>query len=311
MAADTSCFPIVKYIMFLFNLLFSIGGGALLSVGVWIVVDGASFRQILSVSNSAIFSGVWLLLFVGGLLFLLGVLGCCGALTESKCLLLMFFFVVLGVFVAEITGGIMAFIYYPKVTAYMEVSLRERYGNMEEHRITTDNWDTLQTVWKCCGINGPEDWQYSNWVKQHDPKISTSFNRQQTNMTNSTENKQKTKYLGGIVSSPLNKERDWLLIAREQYIPSACCLKTSLIEAADATLDLEKCLQWNPNTPDIFVEYLYTEGCAKKSGVYFWILGCLVIGILVIEVFGLIITCCLYRGIDNARHLRRQMRQVT
>uniref|UniRef100_H2XJX9 Tetraspanin n=1 Tax=Ciona intestinalis TaxID=7719 RepID=H2XJX9_CIOIN len=245
-AAGKSCFPIIKYIMFLFNLLFSIGGGALLSVGVWIVVDGVSFRQILSVSNSAIFSGVWLLLFVGGLIFLLGVLGCCGALTESKCLLLMFFFVVLGVFVAEITAGIMAFIYYPKVTAYMDVSLKERYGNMKEHRITTDNWDTLQTVWKCCGINGPEDWQYSNW----------------------------------------------------------------LIEAADATLDLEKCLQWNPNTPDIFVEYLYNEvgaccnhgGCAKKSGVYFWILGCLVIGILVIEVFGLIITCCLYKGIDTARH---------
>nr|XP_026692373.1 tetraspanin-18-like isoform X2 [Ciona intestinalis] len=278
-AAGKSCFPIIKYIMFLFNLLFSIGGGALLSVGVWIVVDGVSFRQILSVSNSAIFSGVWLLLFVGGLIFLLGVLGCCGALTESKCLLLMFFFVVLGVFVAEITAGIMAFIYYPK--------------------------------WKCCGINGPEDWQYSNWVKQHDPNTSTSFNRQQTNMNDSIENKQKTKYLDGIVSSPLNEEREWLLVAREQYIPSACCLKTSLIEAADATLDLEKCLQWNPNTPDIFVEYLYNEGCAKKSGVYFWILGCLVIGILVIEVFGLIITCCLYKGIDTARHLRRQMRQVT
>lgn len=45
------------------------------------------FREIVA-ANPLLFTGVYVILAMGGMLFLLGFLGCCGAIRENKCLLL-------------------------------------------------------------------------------------------------------------------------------------------------------------------------------------------------------------------------------
>lgn len=45
------------------------------------------FREIVA-ANPLLFTGVYIILAMGGMLFLLGFLGCCGAVRENKCLLL-------------------------------------------------------------------------------------------------------------------------------------------------------------------------------------------------------------------------------
>lgn len=64
-----------------------LGGSFLLGVGVWVVVDPTGFREIVA-ANPLLFTGVYIILAMGGMLFLLGFLGCCGAIRENKCLLL-------------------------------------------------------------------------------------------------------------------------------------------------------------------------------------------------------------------------------
>lgn len=53
----------------------------------WVLVDPTGFREIIA-ANPLLFTGVYVILGLGGMLFLLGFLGCCGAIRENKCLLL-------------------------------------------------------------------------------------------------------------------------------------------------------------------------------------------------------------------------------
>lgn len=69
-------------------LFLQLGGCFLLGVGVWVLLDPMGFREIVA-ANPLLFTGVYVVVALGSLLFLLGFLGCCGAIRENKCLLLL------------------------------------------------------------------------------------------------------------------------------------------------------------------------------------------------------------------------------
>ncbi|KAG9329425.1 hypothetical protein JZ751_005315 [Albula glossodonta] len=94
-------------------------GGAILGVGVWVKVDSGSLMGVIGAIEDApselnqIFNVGYLLIAVGGVLLLMGFLGCCGAMRESRCMLLIFFVIVLLVFIAEVVGAIMILVFQP------------------------------------------------------------------------------------------------------------------------------------------------------------------------------------------------------
>jgi len=142
-----------KYLMFLFNLLIFIGGAVLFGTGIWVLVDGGSFKNIVS-TDPIIFGAVYLLIVVGGVIFVTGFLGCCGAIRESKCLLNTFFVVVLVLFIVELAGIILAFVNESKVEE-AAINSMKLYN---ENDVIRDGWDTLQSGFNCCGYNGVGDW---------------------------------------------------------------------------------------------------------------------------------------------------------
>lgn len=81
------CVYIVQGSLLSLFLLLQLGGSFLLGVGIWVLVDPTGFREIVA-ANPLLFTGVYAILIMGGMLFLLGFLGCCGAIRENKCLLL-------------------------------------------------------------------------------------------------------------------------------------------------------------------------------------------------------------------------------
>uniref|UniRef100_A0ACB8G483 Tetraspanin-18 n=1 Tax=Sphaerodactylus townsendi TaxID=933632 RepID=A0ACB8G483_9SAUR len=109
-AMEGDCLSCMKYLMFVFNFFIFMGGTCLLGVGIWVIVDPTGFREIVA-TNPLLFTGAYIMLAMGAMLFLLGFLGCCGAIRENKCLLLFFFMFILLIFLAELSAAILAFIF--------------------------------------------------------------------------------------------------------------------------------------------------------------------------------------------------------
>ncbi|KAM8745294.1 tetraspanin-1 [Acanthopagrus schlegelii] len=165
------CFTFVKLMMVLFNLLIFLGGLTLLAMGIWVSVDGGSFLNLLGpFSNQATqFVNVgFFCIAVGAVLVLLGLLGCCGAHKESKCLLLTFFSIILIIFIAEVAAGVVALAYSSFaegiLRAWATPALQKDFGS---DPVVTKIWNTTMTELKCCGFTNYTDFVGSEFEKEN------------------------------------------------------------------------------------------------------------------------------------------------
>ncbi|KAF7229463.1 tetraspanin-9-like, partial [Nothobranchius furzeri] len=152
------CICCVKYMLFLFNLLFWLGGCGLLGVGLWLSVSQGSFAT-LSPSFPSL-SAANLIITLGTVVMVTGFLGCLGAIKENKCLLLSFFIVLLIILLAELILLILFFVYTDKVGENARRDLREGLllFNTDNNAGLRDAWNTIQRDWKCCGVVNQHDW---------------------------------------------------------------------------------------------------------------------------------------------------------
>uniref|UniRef100_A0A3Q2ZV73 Tetraspanin n=1 Tax=Kryptolebias marmoratus TaxID=37003 RepID=A0A3Q2ZV73_KRYMA len=164
---EGDCLSCIKYLMFVFNFLIFLGGSFLLGVGVWVLVDPTGFREIVA-ANPLLFTGVYIILGMGGMLFLLGFLGCCGAIRENKCLLLFFFMLILLIFLAELAAAILAFIFREHVSAHAGFSAcnSDDHRSLHKYALSNKNIFFFSPVlssfqFDCCGVNSPEDFKDS------------------------------------------------------------------------------------------------------------------------------------------------------
>ncbi|XP_009466421.1 PREDICTED: tetraspanin-1 [Nipponia nippon] len=165
------CFTFIKVMMILFNLAIFLGGGTLLGVGIWVTVDGQSFLDIFGTISSSIMQVVnvsYFLIVIGSILLVIGFLGCYGAQKESKCLLMMFFSVVLIIFIAEVAAAVVALVYTglaeTLLTAVVTPLLKEKYG---KDKSLTHIWNVTMTEIHCCGLNNYTDFTSSPWLEEH------------------------------------------------------------------------------------------------------------------------------------------------
>ncbi|XP_025895586.1 tetraspanin-8 [Nothoprocta perdicaria] len=149
----------IKYSMFIFNFLFWVFGCVVLGVGIWIRVR--SNQE--DVQVQVAFAGIDLLIAVGCIIMVLGFLGCCGAIKESQCMLLMFFIGLLLILILQIVTGILAAVYKPQIaTAFSSIisaNVDLLQSSSEEGKVYQENFQIFQNEYQCCGLlNGPEDW---------------------------------------------------------------------------------------------------------------------------------------------------------
>ncbi|XP_001505993.1 tetraspanin-18 [Ornithorhynchus anatinus] len=156
---EGDCLSCMKYLMFVFNFFIFLGGACLLGVGIWVIVDPTGFREIVAV-NPLLFTGAYILLAMGVVLFLLGFLGCCGAIRENKCLLLFFFMFILLIFLAELSAAILAFLFRENLTReFFTKELTKHYKGNNDSDIFSSTWNSVMITFGCCGVNGPEDFK--------------------------------------------------------------------------------------------------------------------------------------------------------
>ncbi|NXO80177.1 TSN1 protein, partial [Sitta europaea] len=169
--AKMGCFTFIKVMMILFNLAIFLSGGTLLGVGIWVKVDGQSFLNIFGPLSSSILQVVnvaYLLIVIGAILLVIGFLGCYGAQKESKCLLMMFFSVVLIIFIAEVAAAVVALVFTglaeTLLTGLVTPLLKEEYG---KNGTFTEIWNITMTKVHCCGLNNYTDFNNSVFYEKH------------------------------------------------------------------------------------------------------------------------------------------------
>ncbi|XP_069831949.1 tetraspanin-16 [Dendropsophus ebraccatus] len=179
-----SCFSFLKTMMFIFNGIIFLGGIAVLGIGIWVKVDGGSFLKILGSAAPQLMQVVnvgYLCIAVGGFLILMGFLGCCGAVKESRCMLMLFFIIILIIFIAEIAGAVVVLAFSSLSNIFIEYLgnvavkyLKNEYGGANE---MTTVWNTTMKELKCCGFNGYEDFNNSTYYRDHSeyPPVCCSY----------------------------------------------------------------------------------------------------------------------------------------
>ncbi|XP_059141094.1 CD63 antigen-like [Physella acuta] len=146
----------VKYLLFLFNLIFVIAGIGLIAAGAYVKIKLTEYYEFFG--SNYMGPGI-LLIIVGVIIFLLAFFGCCGAIKENYCLT-MTFAVSLGIiFVLEIAGGIAGFVLRDDIENEIEKVLVDSFKSYNKSSGIRDTWDTLQKDFHCCGANNFSDWQ--------------------------------------------------------------------------------------------------------------------------------------------------------
>lgn len=161
MAGVSGC---IKYSMFIFNFLFWLCGILILAVAIWIRVSKDD-QKIFSNGDSGVnpYVAVNILIAVGATIMILGFLGCCGAVKESRCMLLLFFIGLLLILIVQVVAGILGASFKSEFEEILNGTLHENVKLLSE---TDENAKAFQEAlskfqgeFKCCGlVDGAADW---------------------------------------------------------------------------------------------------------------------------------------------------------
>ncbi|XP_071358337.1 tetraspanin-9 [Trachinotus anak] len=145
----------IKYLLFFFNLLFWISGCIILGVSIYLKVNKDGNQ----ITNESL-PGIDLMIAIGVIIMVLGFLGCCGAIRENRCMLLLFFIFLLLIFILLLAAGILGAVGEQKVKDWVKERLEKFTPLSSQPQNVKDDLEKLQRELKCCGlVNGPSDWQ--------------------------------------------------------------------------------------------------------------------------------------------------------
>lgn len=156
----------LKYLLFTFNFLFWLAGGAVMAVGIWTIAAKSDYISLLSSRIYAV--SAYILILAGVIVMITGVLGCCATFKEQRRLLRVYFVLLLCIFLLEVLAGVLAYIYYQQLNEELKDNLKEtmvqKYHQPDQDHITKAV-DKLQQEFKCCGSNKSSDWAESVWIR--------------------------------------------------------------------------------------------------------------------------------------------------
>ncbi|XP_059616981.1 CD63 antigen [Phlebotomus argentipes] len=146
----------VKYLMFLFNLLFALTGLLILTVG---AIIQSSYNHYSNFVDHTIWVAPILLIIVGSIVFIIAFFGCCGAVKENSCMVLTFSVFLIIIFLLEIGIGIAGYVKHGQLEDILEKGFNSTLHNYDKNVDSQHAWSLIQSELKCCGIQGPSDWQ--------------------------------------------------------------------------------------------------------------------------------------------------------
>lgn len=174
-----SCSPWIRYAIFGCNIIFLVVGVSTLAMGAWLRTD-SRFRDFLSERyRNAVEEAFWqaptlytfsyILIVLGASMIVVSMFGCCGAVSRSKVLLVVYVVGIALLMLCTLSAGI--YILYKKDGIDVEVADALTYMVQHYYQgagIVQESLDRLQQTFRCCGNAGCGDFR----VFRQDPPRS-------------------------------------------------------------------------------------------------------------------------------------------
>lgn len=151
----------VKYLLFVFNLIFAITGIVFISVAAVILVMYNGYGTFV---DSWFFAAPVLMILVGIIVFLVSFFGCCGAVKENHCMIITFSVLLLLIFALELGAGISGYMMRGEVRSMLENRLQITMPEYKSNEATKRSWDIMQHDLNCCGMNSYLDWETNGFA---------------------------------------------------------------------------------------------------------------------------------------------------
>ncbi|KAG0696565.1 Tetraspanin-1 [Chionoecetes opilio] len=133
-------------------------GGVWLGLVLWVYLDQTNIATVTNDMEGFTYV-LYFLMVVGAIVFILGLLGCCGACQESQCMLATFFALVLVLLMGQVAIGVWVRSNEERFsnifTESLTNSIKRDYG---KDTLKTEAFDKIQSNLDCCGSEGPTDW---------------------------------------------------------------------------------------------------------------------------------------------------------
>ncbi|XP_012683983.1 tetraspanin 36 [Clupea harengus] len=169
-----------KTVLLLLSLMFWAAGAALAYVGAYVIKSYNSFQSFLEDKTTLIPATI--IIVVAAVMFIIGIVGCCSTLRESKIGLGFFMIIILLIFVAEVAALVCSFIYMKRLNGELEKSMTTVFAKYDGNNPETHTVDLLQSQLQCCGVQNYTDWSGTPWFSSHNNTVPLSCCK-----TNNTE----------------------------------------------------------------------------------------------------------------------------
>ncbi|XP_043665835.1 uncharacterized protein LOC122628074 [Vespula pensylvanica] len=153
LSASSQC---VKYLMFIFNLFFVMTGIVLLSLG--LTIHTIYFNYVHFLDNKFL-SIPSLMIAVGIIIFFIAFFGCCGAVRENYCMLIIFTTLLIFIFILEFSGGIAGYVLRSQAGEVIKEKMTNTMQLYNTSKDVAGIWDEIQTEFECCGVTNMTDWE--------------------------------------------------------------------------------------------------------------------------------------------------------
>ncbi|CAM9612191.1 CD63 antigen-like [Lampetra fluviatilis] len=155
---------VIKYLVFVFNLLFCLSSLCLVALGALMLSDSHAL-----LSDAATVASLCVMA-LGLVVFLVSFFGCCGAQRESHCMVATFSALMFLIFFLELGLGVTAYFFRHQVRELVEVKVWELLEKQPEATVD-DLLGKMQTQLKCCGVTS-----FDNWFTSSNSSGSNSSN---------------------------------------------------------------------------------------------------------------------------------------
>jgi len=155
---------IVKFVMFLFNFMFVVGGILMVTAGVLTLTGYQDYQHLVPQLDEYKAPPI-LLIAAGCAVFLIAFMGCCGVLRENNCMMMTYAVFLSIILLVQVGIAVAAYLYEDDFKEAINKGLEKSINNYNQQQVK-DGWDTMQSNLKCCGYNEYKDWQIHGSVPE-------------------------------------------------------------------------------------------------------------------------------------------------